>query len=114
MNVEGKQQHGTGAALELNVTAPDGVYATQMIWAIRYKDNGVERVKYTDPVDVENYGIGTTLKGKVVLGVAFRNGFKGVTEMEAVEVTDVDAIFLFTNGEEVFTEEKDMANRRKQ
>lgn len=114
LNVEGKQQHGTGAALELNVTAPDGVYATQMIWAIRYKDNGVERVKYTDPVDVENYGIGTTLKGKVVLGVAFLNGFKGVTEMEAVEVTDVDAIFLFTNGEEVFTEEKDMANRRKQ
>ena len=84
-----------------------------MIWAIRYKNNkGATQVKYTDPVDIAKYGIGGPLGGSITLGVAFLNGFKGLTGIDAVEVEEVDAIFLFTDGTEAFTNEADAANRK--
>lgn len=115
VRAEGKQQLGTGISLEFDVETPNGVSATHMIWAIRYMENGVERVKYTQAFDVREYGIGTTLTEGIVLGLSFLNGFKGangVDPIAAVDIIDVDAIFLFTDGEEAFTNEADLVNKK--
>lgn len=113
--VEGVQQVGAGVGIKLDVKAPKNVYATDMIWAIRYTDaNGDPQVSYTDPMDVADYGIGTLLKGEIDLGLAFLNGFnRAGEEIASVEITDVDVIFLFTGGKEVLTNsEGDKGNKK--
>ena len=109
---DGLQQKGAGAALTVNVVAPDGVYATNMIWAIRYTDAEGSKVKYTDSIDISNMGLGTTVTGNVQLGLAFLNGFnRAGEEIEAVAITDVDAIFLFSNNAELLTNKADADNK---
>ena len=112
VSVDGLQQKGVGAALTVNVVAPDGVYATDMVWAIRYTDaEGNARVKYTEAIEIDGLGLGTLLTGDVQLGLAFLNGFSSADEtIEAVEITDVDAIFAFTNEEVEFTNAADADN----
>jgi len=113
VTADGAQQVGAGAALELNVEAPEGVYATSMVWAIRYMDGGVERVKYTEAFDISEYGLGTALTGSVKLGIAFLNGFnRAGEEIASVEITDVDAIFMFTGEHgEKYTNADDADNK---
>ena len=114
VSVAGKQQLGSGVSLKLDIEAPENVYATHMIWAIRYMDKGAERVKYTEPIEISEYYLGAGIRGSITLGLAFLNGFKSVSyELESVEIVDVDAIFLFTNGKEIFTNENDAANKKK-
>ncbi len=107
-SVAGEQQIGAGVAITFDVEAPKNVSATNMIWAIRYTEDGVEKVKYTEAFDVTEYAIGTVLKSGVQLGLAFLNGFtREGEEIASVEITDVDVIFLFTDGEEAFTNDAD-------
>ena len=110
---QGAQQVGEGAALTVSVEAPEGVYATNMIWAIRYMDGDVERVKYTESFDISDLGLGTVLTGDVKLGLAFLNGFnREGEEIASVEITDVDAIFMFTGEHgEKYTNADDAANK---
>lgn len=113
VTANGVQQVGAGAALTVNVKAPNGISATDMIWAIRYMDGDVERVKYTESFDISGLGLGTVLKGDVQLGLAFLNGFnREGEEIASVEITDVDAIFMFTGGHgEKYTNADDAANK---
>lgn len=111
--IKGDQQYGTGVWAEFDVKVPDGVTATNMIWAIRYTENGEAKVKYSDPVaDFADYNIGSVVKGSVTLGFAFLNGFDEIksddNDIDPVTITGVDAIFLFSNSEdEIFTNPAD-------
>ena len=115
VTTNGLQQVGAGAALTVNVKAPKDVYATNMIWAIRYMDGSVERVKYTESFDISGLGLGKLLTGNVELGLAFLNGLDAenpaIDDIASVEITDVDAIFMFSNGTELLTNADDAANK---
>lgn len=112
-DLKGKQQIGGGVWADFNVVVPDGVSATNMIWAIRYNDaEGKPKVKYSDPVaNFVDYNIGSIVKGSVTLGLAFLNGFdelkSDINDIAPVQITRVDAIFLFSDGDEVFTNDDD-------
>lgn len=113
VSAQGQQQIGAGVAIKFDVEAPENTIATDMIWAIRYLDeNGDEQVKYTDPFKVDGYGIGKTLTKGIQLSLAFLNGFtvKGEVKIKEYEIKKVDAIFLFSDGEEVLTNEDDWNN----
>lgn len=115
VRADGKQQIGAGAAIKFNIEAPADVYAEKMIWAIRYLEGGVEKVKYTDAMDVSGYGIGTLMTGSVELGLAFLNGFtvKGEEIIKEYVITDVDVIFMFSDDEEILTNpEGDSGNEK--
>ncbi len=101
-------QTGAGVWAELEVKAPKGVSASQMVWAIRYNENGSEKVKYSDAINVSGYGIGSAMEGPVRFALSFLNGSE---EIASVEITKVDVIFLFTDGEEVLTNEADVGNK---
>ncbi len=103
VNAEGTKT-ATGVWAELEVKAPKGVSASQVVWAIRYTDGtSDEKVKYSDAYDVSGYGIGSAMEGPVKFALTFLNG-------SSVTITKVDAIFLFTDGEEVLTNEEDAIN----
>ena len=115
-NVPGEQQIGAGVWGDFAVTAPEGVEAAKMIWAIRYADT----VKYSDAINVADYHIGNIVSGSVKLGFAFLNGFnRAGEEIDPVEITGVDAIFLFvdTDGtdfedQEVYTNDADKGKKK--
>lgn len=109
-NVKAQEQTGNGVAIEFDVVAPDGVSATNMIWAIRYTDAEDDKVKYSQSFDVAEYGIGTVLTEGIQLGLAFLNG-SDLNDIDPVTITGVDAIFLFTDGEEVLTNVADEAKK---
>ncbi len=116
ISVEGKQAIATGATLKFDVKAPEGVSASDMIWAIRYKENNETKVKYTESFDVPDYGIGLAVENGIVLGVTFLNGLKGANGIDpiaAINIEAIDAIFLFTNNDEVFTNPEDEGNKKK-
>ena len=112
-DLAGAQQLGAGVAITFDVEAPEDVYASQMIWAIRYTDDEGAKVKYTEAFDVSAYGIGTVLTEGIQLGLAFLNGFNRLgEEIDPVTITDVDAIFMFTGGHgEKYTNANDAANK---
>ena len=117
-NLNGAQQVGAGVAIKFDVEAPKNVSATNMIWAIRYTDPAKpeegQKVKYTEAFDVSGYGIGTTLKTGIQLGLAFLNGYNRLgEEIASVTITGVDAIFLFTDGEEICTNSADVDKKKK-
>lgn len=98
MNEEAEADYGTAFAFQFAITAPDGVFAQQMVWAITYKtdENGGTKTVYSDAVEVDDYNLGGVLGGSVTLGVAFSNG-SSVRPIEYVDIVDVDAIFLFND-----------------
>ena len=110
--IQGQEQTGAGVAATFTVKAPEGVTAKNMIWAIRFTDAQGNKVKYSDPIDIARHSFGSVLDGSVRLGFAFLNG-SILNEIDSVEITKVDAIFLFTDGvengfrQEVFTNEND-------
>lgn len=112
--VEGSDQTGAGVYATFNVTAPEGTSAAQMIWAIRFTDAEGDKVKYSDPIILADYGIGSVMSGSVQLALAFLNGSK-LNEIDPVSITAVDAIFLFTGADdfeqEVLTNPADAANK---
>ena len=111
-NLKAEEQTGAGVSITFGVEAPEGATATDMIWAIRFNDaEGNPKVKYSDPIDVTEYGIGSALKGSITLGLAFLNG-SDLHEIDPVAITAVDAIFLFTDGSEVLTNDDDAANKK--
>ncbi len=113
-NLVAQEQTGAGVAVEFDVVAPDGVYATNMYWAIRYTDPAKpeegQKVRYSDKYDVSDYGIGVALKSGVQLGLAFLNGSK-LNDINPVTIDSVDVIFLFTDGEEYLSNPDDIANK---
>ncbi len=115
ISVEGKQATATGATLKFDVKASEGVSASRMIWAIRYKEDDKTKIKYTESFDVTDYGIGSLVEEGIVLGVTFLNGLKGANEIDPVAAKDIeaiDAIFLFTNYGNVFTNPDDEKNEK--
>ncbi|MBE7032614.1 MAG: hypothetical protein E7406_00115 [Ruminococcaceae bacterium] len=105
------EQTGAGVAIIFDIVAPENVSATKMIWAIRYIGaDAKEHVKYSQIFNVSGYGIGTVLTEGVELGLAFLNGSE-VNEIKPVDITAVDVIFSFSDGEEVLTNEADAAKK---
>ena len=115
--VKATEQTGAGVAATFEVVTPADVRATSMIWAIRYLEGEKEVVKYSDPVDTEEYELGGIVTGSVTLGYAFLNGSDHL-KITPVTLTGVDAIFLFegsVDGEayeaEKATNNADMGNK---
>lgn len=103
--LKGDDQTGAGVAATFEVVSPEGAIATNMIWAIRYIDkDGKPQVGYTESIGISGYGFGSVSCGSVKLGIAFLNG-SDLREINPVDITAVDAIFLFEGGKEVFTNE---------
>ncbi|MBQ8765078.1 MAG: hypothetical protein IJZ12_04070 [Clostridia bacterium] len=94
-----ESDYGYGYACKFTITAPDGVSAQKMVWAITYKvDENNTRTVYSDSVNVSAFGYGSVLTGETYAGVAFSNGSRfGNTVINPVQIVDVDAIFLFSN-----------------
>lgn len=101
-----------GVGATFTVTAPVGAKATSMIWAIRYNKTveGVttEDIKYTAKQNLSEYGLGDVINNSSVkLGVAFPNGSD---EIEALDITGVDAIFFFQDVETPVVTHEDLWN----
>ena len=96
--VKAESDLGDAYAFSFTATAPENVYATNMVWAITYTDevNNVTDTVYSESVDVSEYLIGAGMDGAITLGVAFSNG-SVARELDAVRIDSVDAIFLFND-----------------
>ena len=112
-NEEAEADYGTAFAFEFAITAPNGVSAQKMVWAITYEtdENGGTKTVYSDAVDVSGYSFGAVLGGSVTLGVAFSNG-SSVRDFDYVEIEDVDAIFLFSNDAVASTADDDTEHQK--
>lgn len=96
---EAKDQYGAGVAATFKVSAPDGVTATHMIWAIRYINaKGEADIKYAPVIDITEYSLGGVIAHgtEVQLGLAFLNG-SDLNGIVPLNITGVDAIFMFTD-----------------
>jgi hypothetical protein len=106
---EGKQttadpnHTGGGVGMKVNFTLPNGVTPVKVIWSIR----SGEAVYYTPSIDISGL---SALEGDVQLGASFING-SIVDDIETIEIDSANAIFLFSDQSEVFTNEADAANR---
>jgi hypothetical protein len=97
--VKAESDLGDAYAFSFTATAPENVYATNMVWAISYTDgNGNSDTVYSESVDVSGYLIGAGMDGAITLGVAFSNG-SVARELAAVTINSVDAIFLFNDAD---------------
>lgn len=106
-NTEAESDIGEAWTIDLTVTAPDGVYATDMVWAITYEDSSEadgEKTVYSEPMEIDDYSIGSVVDGDVTLGVAFNNG-STLRGLGSVTVKTVDVIFMFSNDVEKATDE---------
>lgn len=112
--VQAEADLGDAYAFKFTATAPNGVFATNMVWAISYTDkDGNSDTRYSESVDVSDYLIGAGMDGAITLGVAFSNG-SVVRPIEAVTINSVDAIFLFNDADEteITTGDKDFTDDR--
>lgn len=106
-NTEAESDIGEAWTIDLVVTAPEGVYATDMVWAITYADSSEpdgEKTVYSEVKQINDYSIGSVVEGDVKLGVAFNNG-STLRGLGSVTVTTVDVIFMFSNDVEKATDE---------
>jgi hypothetical protein len=90
----GEAHIGAAAAIEVNFEIPEGYASKKVVWAIRTATNGTY---YTTPASLtgmEAIAAGSSVK----LGVSFINGTVDNYESQ-LNITDVDAIFLFADAE---------------
>jgi len=91
----------SGVAAAVNLTLPEGVNVSKMIWAFTVE--GEDFKKYSKFIENPTSG---TVSGSAQFAFAYQNGsVKG--GVETYEITDVDVIILDNNGEEYFTDADD-------
>ena len=110
----GLERTGRGSGLRYRYLAGDGVFSIDGVFAPGFLAGQVGYIAggsfYHCYIAVTGYGIGSTLTTGIKLGLAFING-SDFYEIDPVTITAVDAIFLFTDGEEVLTNADDAENK---
>ena len=97
---EGGVKKGFAAAITVDV--PAGLEISKMIWG--FKLAGEEYRRYSTPQVIENGNV----SGSVQFAAAFGLGFA----VEELEVEDVSAIFLTTDGRDHYTDAADADNKK--
>lgn len=98
---EGKVKMGFAAAITVDV--PEGLEVSKMIWGFKLANEDFRR--YSTPQVIENGNV----SGSVQFAAAFGLGFA----VEELEVEDVSAIFLTTDGRDHYTNEAADAPNKK-